>query len=91
MGQSDKSSRLCVMSREQYLESGKTHTEKDEEVKWSGIKTLQNQVNNAVWWLGKILNVSEEKDGPRMMRNLQNHSTEVAEMYLLFKDHKPHS
>ena len=88
VAQSDKSSRLCVMSRAQYIESGNTHTEKDEKIDWPQVKTLQNQVNSTVWWLAKILNISVEKDNSRMMKNLQNHSTEVAEMYLLFKDHK---
>ena len=79
---------MCVLSREQYLASGHTHTNQDEEIGWSEVKSLQGQVNSATWWLTKIFNISKEKDDERMMRNLQNHSVEVADMYLLFKDHK---
>jgi len=88
IGQTDKSSRFCVLNRDQYLESGKVHTAQDEEINWTVVKSLQNQVNSTTWWLAKILNISKETDDQRMMRNLQNHSSEVAELYLLFKDHK---
>ena len=54
IAQSDKSSRLCVLSRKQYLESGATHTDKDREITWRDIKQLQNQVNSNVWWAAKI-------------------------------------
>ena len=88
VAQTDKSSRFCVMKPDQYLESGKTHTDKDDEIDWPQIKTLQNRVNSVVWWLSKFLNHSIQTDDKRMMRNIQDHNSEVADMYLLFKDHK---
>ena len=40
VAQSDKSSRLCVLSRKQYLESGASHTIKDKEISWREVKQL---------------------------------------------------
>ena len=86
--QSDKSSRMCVLTPEQYLKSGKVHTDNDLEINWEKVKTLQNQVNSTVWWLSKILNHARDTDEERMQRNIQNNNCELAEMYLLLKDHK---
>ena len=41
-----------------------------------------------VWWLSRVLNHSEMTDPKRMDRNTQDHNSEVAEMYILLKDHK---
>ena len=88
VGQTDKSSRFCVLTRDQYVKLGLKHTQQDEEIEWKHVKTLQNRVNNVVWWLSKIVNQSVETDESRMQRNIQDHNTEIADMYLLFKDHK---
>ena len=48
----------------------------------------QNRVNSMVWWLSRVLNHSEMTDPKRMDRNTQDHNSEVAEMYILLKDHK---
>ena len=88
ISQSDKSSRLCVLSREQYIKSGETHTMNDDEIDWQHVKSLQNKVNSVVWWLSKIINHSRNTGEKRMMDNNQDHNGEIAEMYLLLKDHK---
>ena len=76
------------MKPKQYLESGHVHTSNDEEIDWPQVKTLQNKVNSVVWWLCKFLNHSIQTDDERMMKNNLDHNSEVADMYLLFKDHK---
>ena len=88
VAQSDKSSRLCVLSRKQYLESGASHTKKDKEISWRDVKQLQTQVNNNVWWAVEILGVSEKRDKARMMNNLMDNGMEIPEMKILLKDHK---
>ena len=87
----DKSSRFAILSKEQYIESGHTHTVKDKEVKWSEIKYLQAQVNSHMWWLSAIVGYSKDTDQKRMNRNIQGSTVEVPEMVLLIKDHKPWS
>ena len=84
----DKSSRLSVMTYDQYIEAGKQHTSKDIEIKWKTVKYLQNQVNNHVWWLGNILGYCQESNSDRMMKNLLDHGYEVPQMSILVKDHK---
>ena len=65
IGQSDKSSRLCVMNRQQYIDSGTAHTKHDQQIDWKTVKTLQNRVNATVWWLSMILNQSKFNDQQR--------------------------
>ena len=84
----DKSSRFAVMSKKQYLESGWTHTAKDQKITWKEVTYLQNQINSHVWWLANCVGYASETDSKRMMGNIQNHSLEVPEMALLVKDHK---
>ena len=86
--QTDKSSRFAVLTKQQYLDSGRIHTEKDKKITWKDIKYIQSQVNNHVWWLSHILGYAEKTDSSRMLKNLQNHSLEVPDMALLVKDHK---
>ena len=73
VAQTDKSSRLAVMSVEQYVNAGKEHTKKDLRIDWAKVTYLQNQVNSHVWWIGNILGYCNGTDSKRMMRNLQDH------------------
>ena len=51
----DKSGRMAVVTREQYLQSGSCHTSKDREVTWREIKQLQTNLNNHSWWVAEIV------------------------------------
>ena len=84
----DKSSRFAVLSREQYLKSGYTHTSQDREISWDDVKYLQTHVNSHMWWLSDIVGYCDKTDSKRMNRNLQGSSLEIPEMVLLIKDHK---
>ena len=86
--QTDKSSRLAVLTLEQYLDSGRVNTLKDKKVNWKDVKYLQGQVNNHVWWISKALGNASKSDPQRMNRNTQSSSMEVPDMVLLLKDHK---
>ena len=60
--QTDKSGRLAILTRDQYLKAGYEHTSKDKELSWKNVKYLQNQINANVWWLSEILGYSRDKD-----------------------------
>ena len=84
ISQTDKSSRFAVMTKEQYLESGRVHTQKDKKILWKDVSHLQTQVNNHVWWVTQAIQYSGNKDPKRMMRNVMNHSLEEALFNTLF-------
>ena len=88
VSQTDKSSRFAVLTKAQYLQSGKTHTSKDKKISWKDIRFLQSQVNSHVWWLCNILGYGAKTDSQRVLRNKKNNSLEVPDMALLIKDHK---
>ena len=88
IGQTDKSSRFAVMTRKQYLDAGKVHTNKDLKVGWQDVKYTQGQLNSHMWWVAKILGYGKRTDPERVLKNLQNHYLELPEMALLVKDHK---
>ena len=60
--QTDKSSRFAVLTKDQYLQSGKSHTIKDKKITWREVNYLQSQVNNHVWWLAQIVGYSKNTD-----------------------------
>ena len=41
----DKSSRFVVTTLENYLEMGREHTDKDEEVDWEEVKNMERKIN----------------------------------------------
>ena len=55
----DKSKRFALLTRDQYLASGKAHTEKDIEISQSQVKRIQNCVNDHSKWLAEITNCGD--------------------------------
>ena len=88
IAQTDKSSRLAIMTRKQFLEAGLVHTRKGKEISWKEVRYFQNQTNENVWWFSEIMGFSEKKDKNRMKENLIDHGLEVPQMKILVKDHK---
>ena len=84
----DKSSRFGVMTYEQYLEAGRSHTSKDREITWDEVRYMKNQTNSHMWWLSKIWAYSKGTDEDRMLKNLTVAGLDLPEMSLLVKDHK---
>ena len=84
----DKSSRMAVLTYEQYMEAGRSHTKKDEKIGWKAAKYFQTQVNNHIWWLANIIGYGEDTDMTRMLKNVHNGTPEVPELSILVKDHK---
>ena len=84
----DKSGRMAILTKDQYVKSGESHTLKDEKLDWKKITYIQNQVNSHTWWLSHIVGNSKHTDPVRMGKNIQEISSQIPEMYILIKDHK---
>ena len=87
--ETDKSKRFCLLTREQYLESGKKHVQKDVEIQPHDLLQIQSNVNTHCEWLSQIFNVGANwEQSERAGNNFIDKSESVAPMYLLVKDHK---
>ena len=84
----DKSGRLSVMTKAQYMKAGEVHTSKDQPIGWDIALYLKNQVNSHMWWLTRIVSYSKNTDQERMFNNLIVSGVDIPEMSLLVKDHK---
>ena len=86
----DKSSRFIVTTPDDYVEMGKEHTAKDEEVSWEKVRDMERRVNShtraweMMWRSGEDHNHQE-----RIVRSRVTRSGNQANLTLLYKDHKP--
>ena len=87
--ESDKSSKLCVLSREQYLSSGQQHCSKDLEISPTEVVRLQKYVNAHVEWLNDIFGASTFWNHQDRIRiSSMDLGAQAAPLRLLLKDHK---
>ena len=85
----DKSGKLAVTSRENYIKMGEAHTSKDIEVDCEKVVKVEKIINGHVSMLQKILNIgSEHNHVERVRESLIQRSKNVAKLVLLGKDHK---
>ena len=87
--ESDKSSKLCVLSRAQYLASGMQHCNKDLEISITDVARLQKYVNSHVEWFNDIFGTGTfwgHED--RIRISTSDLGAQVAPLRLLLKDHK---
>ena len=84
----DKSGRMAILTKQQYLEAGNCHTIKDRKVLWPEIKQLQKNINNHTWWVSHIVGNCKNTNPQRMIKNIQDYSHQIPEMQILVKDHK---
>ena len=90
--ESDKSVRVCVMSREQYLAAGFEHCKKDLEVSHTEVKRLQKYVNANVEWMHEIFGSgSFWGHEERIISSSNDAGSQVAPLRLLIKDHKQYN
>ena len=85
----DKSSKLCVVSREEYIRMGEEHTRKDEEIGRKQVIEMEKQLNGHVYFWAKIWGsgeAHEHKD--RIIDSKIVSSEQLADLYLMYKDHK---
>ena len=87
--ETDKSKRFSVLTREQYIDSGKKHTEKDILVNKEQIHKVQKYVNDHCDWMREIFMCGTNWNHcERVAGSMDDNSEAVAPLYLLIKDHK---
>ena len=85
----DKSAKLCVLTRDQYLAAGYEHCKDDLEVSATDVKRLQKYVNAHVEWLHEIFDTgSFWNHEDRIISSSRDEGSQVAPLRLLLKDHK---
>ena len=85
----DKSGKLCVATREEYLRLGKVHTGKDENIERKGIIEIEKQLNGHVFFWAKMWGSGDDHNHrDRIIDSKVVSSEQLADMYLLYKDHK---
>ena len=89
--ESDKSSKLCVLSRKQYIESGNQHCKNDLKISTHDVERLQKYVNANVEWLHGIFETgSFWGHENRVISSSTDLGVQAAPLRLLLKDHKPY-
>ena len=85
----DKSGKMCVASREMYLEMGKPHTKDDDLIYEDEAKLIQSRLNAHCTMLSKMFKIGCNWDmNGRIIDTVTSESIEIPPMYLLVKDHK---
>ena len=89
--ETDKSSKLAIVSMDAYLQMGQVHTEKDREIDQQEVDSRERLLNGHVSMFLKLTNMGQNWDHEDRMRESHiQHSGYVAPMpmSLLVKDHK---
>ena len=87
----DKSHKLCVCTWTNYLEQGKSHTEKDRKVTWGEVESMVRVCNSTARALTKIFRVGESKGSrnrERVMDAYTSNMVSIPPLAMLPKDHK---
>ena len=86
----DKSGKLVVCLPETYLEAGRVHTSKDQQVEWSELPTTETKVNRHTRALTKIINLGASHNGQeqRIAGATKSVDSPAPPLYLMWKDHK---
>ena len=89
MCQCDKSGLFAFLSRQQYIDAGKSHTDNDTEITMDEFKAIERNLNGHMMWWASMTGLGQcwNQEG-RALRNLLNHGLAVCPMTLLVKDHK---
>ena len=87
--QTDKSGMFCVLTKEQYIEAGNVHTNKDRKIGLDEQGEVERALNGHMRWWNSIWSLgSNWKQEERCLKNLLNHGLGACPMTLLVKDHK---
>ena len=85
----DKSGKLVVTNREEYIKMGLEHTKKDEEVTSKEVREMEKQVNGHVFFWVKMWGSGDSHgQRDRIIDSKVVSSEQLASMYLTYKDHK---
>ena len=86
----DKSSKFTVTNKQEYLKMGQEHVDKDKMVTRQEVIEIEETINGHsrawahIWGSGK-----DHKHFDRILTSKVSHSENVANLYLMHKDHKP--
>ena len=87
--ETDKSRRFCVLSPQQYIDSGMKHTKGDIEISHDQLASIQKTVNDHSTWMRRIFGVGKCWDHEeRLDHSMTDRGEVVAPLRLLIKDHK---
>ena len=85
----DKSGKLCVASRDEYVKMGTIHTSKDKKIGWREIHEMEKQTNGQSIAWAKMHNTGESHGQlHRVIDSKVTRSKNLSTMYLAGKDHK---
>ena len=85
----DKSGKMCLVTRDEYMKMGLEHTKKDAEIDRKGIIEKEKQLNGHVFFWAKMWGSGEaHKQRDRIIDSKVVSSEQLADLYLMFKDHK---
>ena len=85
----DKSSKFAVTTEEEYLRMGQEHTKNDREVTRSELIEIEETINGHTRAWTQIWNSGQDhKHTARIMNSKVTHSENIADLYLMYKDHK---
>ena len=87
--QTDKSSKLCIMTREDYLKLGEDHVGKDEIIERDEILKIEKKLNeHALAWCKMWRTDEAHGHEDRIRQSKVTNSENRADLYLTYKDHK---
>ena len=90
MAPTDKSGKLSVNTKTNYLDKLKPHTENDEEITWKEKEESEKVLNAHTAQLARILMIGKKwKQEDRVKSAVTNHLGHIPSLYSLPKDHKP--
>ena len=85
----DKSGKFAITDRENYIEMGKAHTARDREIDIKEIREKERVLNGHTSMWIKMTNLGEQHNHEDRARESKiSKSQNLANMYLLLKDHK---
>ena len=85
----DKSGKFVVTTPEAYVNMGKEHTDKDEEISWETVQKLEKTVNaHTIAWNLIFQAGQDHNHQDRIVRSRNTRSSNQANLSLLYKDHK---
>ena len=85
----DKSGKLCITTREEYLKMGEEHTKRDEKVDRKVVIEKEKQLNGHVLFWSKMWGSGDDHNHrDRIIDSKVVSSEQLADMYLMYKDHK---
>ena len=86
---SDKSSKLCVIKKEKYLQVGIKDKGDDKKIDRKELQRIEKRINEHTRMLCKIMNIGEDNGHlQRIIESKETYSEMAAPKYFLFKDHK---